>query len=171
LLIFANKARTAAASKAYETARFPTPAFAYRGSRQSERTGEVSAELAAAEKIPLAPDDPNATAQLAYQLLLDRCGANLATAKKLQKYRTAFVSRGAPWVISGSTIQLGARQFKGPAGAPPIDWTRALPAWSLFTRRSCAPMSKRRSTPKNRDHPADRLSPEERALIEPQETK
>jgi len=179
---FAEQSRaTAAALKAYEQlARFPEhAAFAYRGiQRQSERTGEVSAQLAAAEKISaLAPDDPNATAQLAYlNLLLETdVEANLATAKKLaEKYpnRLSFRVAAALGYLRQHDPSSALAQFKGPAGAPPIDWTRALPAWSAVYAAVL------RANDRNDEArqmigtiPLDRLSPEERALIEPQETK
>src|ERR1700693_469889 len=137
LLFVANLAEhshaTAAALKAYEQlAKFPEhAAFAYRGiQRQSQLTGEVSAQLAAAEKISsLAPGDPDAAAQLAYlNLLLETdVEANLATAKKLaEKYpnRLSFRVTAALGYLRHHDAGSALAQFIAPA---PIYWEGGQP--------------------------------------------
>jgi hypothetical protein len=165
---------TATALKAYEQlARFPEhAAFAYRGiQRQSQLTGEVSAQLAAAEKISaLAPDDPDAAAQLAYlNLLLETdVEANLATAKKLaEKYpnRLSFRVTAALGCLRHHDAGSALAQFKAPA---PIDWKRAQPAWrAVYAAVLLANDRNDEAREMIGTIPLDRLSPEERALLEP----
>jgi hypothetical protein len=165
---------TAAALKAYEQlAKFPEhAAFAYRGiQRQSQLTGEISAQLAAAEKISaLAPDDPDAAAQLAYlNLLLETdVEANLATAKKLaEKYpnRLSFRVTAALGYLRHHDAGLALAQFKAPA---PIDWKRAQPAWrAVYAAVLLANDRNDEAREMVGTIPLDRLSPEERALLEP----
>jgi hypothetical protein len=164
----------AAALKAYEQlAKFPEhAAFAYRGiQRQSQQTGEVSAQLAAAEKISaLAPDDPDAAAQLAYlNLLLETdVEANLATAKKLaEKYpnRLSFRVTAALGYLRHHDAGSALAQFKAPA---PIDWKRAQPAWrAVYAAALLANDRNDEAREMIGTIPLDRLSPEERALLEP----
>ena len=167
---------TATALKAYEQlARFPEhAAFAYRGiQRQSQRIGEVSAQLSAAEKISaLAPDDPDAAAQLAYlNLLLEtNVEANLATAKKLaEKYpnRLSFRVTAALGYLRQYDAGSALAQFKAPA---PIDWKRALPAWrAVYAATLLANNQSDAAREIIATIPLDRLSTEERALLEPSE--
>jgi len=169
---------TAAALKAYEQlAKFPEhAALAYRGiQRQSQQTGEVSAQLAAAEKISaLAPDDPDAADQLVYlNLLLETdVEANLATAKKLaEKYpnRLSFRVTAALGYLRHHDAGSALAQFKAPA---PIDWKRAQPAWrAVYAAVLLANDRNDEAREMIGTIPLDRLSPEERALLEPQETK
>ncbi|HEV3149164.1 MAG TPA: hypothetical protein VGZ24_10990 [Chthoniobacterales bacterium] len=164
----------AAALKAYEQlAKFPEhAAFAYRGiQRQSQQTGEVSAQLAAAEKISaLAPDDPDAAAQLAYlNLLLETdVEANLATAKKLaEKYpnRLSFRVTAALGYLRHHDAGSALAQFKAPA---PIDWKRAQPAWrAVYAAALLANDRNDEAREMIGTIPLDHLSPEERALLEP----
>jgi len=165
---------TAAALKAYEQlAKFPEhAAFAYRGiQRQSQQTGEVSVQLAAAEKISaLAPDDPDAAAQLAYlNLLLETdVEANLATANKLAgKYpnRLSFRVTAALGYLRNHDAGSALAQFKAPA---PIDWKRAQPAWcAVYAAVLLANGRNDEAREMIGTIPLDRLSPEERALLEP----
>lgn len=165
---------TATALKAYEQlAKFPEHAvFAYRGiQQQSQLTGEVSAQLAAAEKISaLAPEDPDATAQLAYlNLLLETdVEANLATAKKLaEKYpnRLSFRVTAALGYLRHHDAGSALAQFNAPA---PIDWKRAQPAWrAVYAAVLLANDRNDEAREMIGTVPLDRLSPEERALLEP----
>ena len=165
---------TAAALKAYEQlAKFPEhAALAYRGiQRQSQQTGEVSAQLAAAEKISaLAPDDPDAADQLAYlNLLLETdVEANLATAKKLaEKYpnRLSFRVTAALGYLRQHDAGSALAQFKAPA---PIDWKRAQPAWrAVYAAVLLANDRNDEAREMITTIPLDRLNPEERALLEP----
>jgi hypothetical protein len=165
---------TAAALKAYEQlAKFPEhAAFAYRGiQRQSQLTGEVSAQLAAAEKISaLAPGDPDAAAQLAYlNLLLETdVEANLATAKRLaEKYpnRLSFRVTAALGYLRHHDAGSALAQFKASA---PIDWKRAQPAWrAVYAAVLLANDRNEEAREMIGTIALDRLSPEERALIEP----
>ena len=165
---------TAAVLKAFEQlARFPEhAAFAYHGiQRQSQQTGEVSAQLAAAEKISaLAPEDPDAAAQLAYlNLLLETdVEANLATAKKLaEKYpnRLSFRVTAALGYLRHHAAGSALAQFKAPA---PIDWKRAQPAWrAVYAAVLLANDRNDEAREMIATIPLDRLSPEERALLEP----
>jgi hypothetical protein len=170
---------TAAALKAYEQlAKFPEhAAFAYRGiQRQSQLTGEVSAQLAAAEKISaLAPDDPDAADQLSYlNLLLETdVEANLATAKKLaEKYpnRLSFRVTAALGYLRHHDAGSALAQFKAPA---PIDWKRAQPAWrAVYAAVLLANDRNDEAREMIGTIPLDRLGPEERALLDPsQEAK
>ena len=165
---------TAAALKAYEQlAKFPEHAvFAYRGiQQQNQLTGDVSAQRAAAEKISaLAPEDPDATAQLAYlNLLLETdVEANLATAKKLaEKYpnRLSFRVTAALGYLRHHDAGSALAQFKAPA---PIDWKRAQPAWrAVYAAALLANDRNDEAREMIGTIPLDRLSPEERALLEP----
>jgi hypothetical protein len=172
---FAERSHAAAAAlKAYEQlAKFPEhAAFAYRRiQRQSQQTGEVSAQLAAAEKISaLAPDDPDAAAQLAYlNLLLETdVEANLATAKKLaEKYpnRLSFRVTAALGYLRHHDAGSALAQFKAPA---PIDWKRAQPAWrAVYAAALLANDRNDEARGMIGTIPLDHLSPEERALLEP----
>jgi hypothetical protein len=171
---FAEQSRaTAAALKAYEQlAKFPAhEAFAYRGiQRQSQRSGDVSLQLVAAKKIfALTPDDPDATAQVAYLNLLLKTDidANLATAKKLvEKYpnRLSFRVATALGYLRQHDARAALAQFNGPA---PIDWKRALPAWrAVYAAALRANDQNEEANQMIRAIPLDRLSPEERGLIE-----
>jgi hypothetical protein len=176
---FAEQSRaTSAALKAYEQlAKFPEHApFAYRGiQRQAQRTGDVSVQLDAAKKISaLAPDDPDAAAELAYlNLLLETdIEANLATAKKLaEKYpnRLSFRVAAALGYLRQHNPSAALAQFQAPV---PIDWKQTLPAWrAVYTAALRANDRNEEARKMIVTIPLDRLNPEERALIEPQEVK
>ena len=167
---------TAAALKAYEQlARFPEHAdFAYRGlQRVSQKTGETAAQRTAMSKISArAPDDPNATDQLAYlNLLLDEdVDKNFAIAKKLtEQYpnRLSYRVTTALGYLRRHDPASALAQFKAPV---PIDWKRTLPAWRAVYAASLLAGDR---TDEARDIiatiPRDRLNPQERELIEPTE--
>jgi hypothetical protein len=170
---------TAAALKAYEQlARFPEHAdFAYRGiQRVSQKTGETAAQRAAMSKISVrAPDDPNATDQLAYLNLLlgEDVDKNFAVAKKLtEQYpnRLSYRVTTALGYLRRHDPASALAQFKAPA---PIDWKRTLPAWRAVYAAALLASDR---TDEARDIiatiPRDRLNPQERELIEPtEETK
>jgi hypothetical protein len=168
---------TAVALKAYDQlAKFPEQAaFAYRGTqRLSARTGELSVQRAAAEKIAaLAPDDPNATAQAAYLNLLvgvdiDR---NVAIAKTLaEKHpdRLSFRVAAALGYLRQHDPGLALAQFKGPPNAPPIEWQKTPPAWrAVYAAVLLANDQTDAALDIIRTISLDKLSLKERALIEP----
>jgi hypothetical protein len=163
----------AAALKAYgQLARFPEHApIAYRGAeRVSQKTGDAAVERAAAEKIAAsAPEDPNAADQLAYlNLLLENdIEKNLATAKRLaEKYpsRLSYRVTAALGYLREHDPGSALAQFKGPA---PIDWKRTQPAWRAVYAATL--MANERSDEAREiivTIPVERLSAQERALIE-----
>ena len=172
---------SAAALKAYEQlARFPDQApFAYRGAqRVGQKIGEASTQRSATEKISaLAPDDPNAADQLVYlNLLLDEdVEKNLAAAKRfVEKYpdRLSFRVTAALGYLRQHDPGSALAQFKGPPNAPPIEWNRTPPAWrAVYAAALLANDQNQAAHEIIATIPRDRLSPQERALIEPQEAK
>ena len=171
---FAEQSRaTAAALKAYDQlARFPEhAAWAYRGmQRLSSQTGDVSVQRAAAEKISaLNREDPNAADQLAYLNLLMRSDVdrNVVTAKTLaQKYpdRLSFRVTAALGFLRQHDPGLALAQFKG----PPIEWQKAPAAWrAIYAATLLGNDQADAAREIIATIPRDKLSPEERALIEP----
>ena len=168
---------SAAALKAYEQlARFPEQAsFAYHGTeRVTQRIGEPSTQRSAAEKISaLAPDDPNAADQVVYlNLLLGQDPEkNLAVAKRfVEKYpdRLSFRVTAALGYLRQHDPGSALAQFKTPANAPPIEWNRTLPAWrAVYAAALLANDQNDAAREMIAAIPLDRLSPQERALIEP----
>ena len=173
---FAEQSRaTAPALNAYEQlARFPEQAdLAYRGiQRASQRSGDAAMARSAAEKIANAsPEDPNASAQLAYlNLLLDTdVDPNFATAKKLAEkypnrlwYRVTLALGYLRRHDAGSALA----QFNGPA---PIDWKRTLPAWrAVYAATLLTNDRKDEAQAIIATIPKDQLTEQERELIEAQ---
>jgi tetratricopeptide (TPR) repeat protein len=164
---------TAVALKAYDQlAKFPEhAAFAYRGTqRLSAQTGELSVQRAAAEKIStLNPDDPNAADQLAYLNLLmgSDIDKNAANARKLaEKYpdRLSFRVTAALGFLRQHDPGLALAQFKG----PPIEWQKAPPAWrAVYAATLLANDQADAAREIIATIPRDKLSPEERTLIQP----
>src|ERR1700736_903700 len=171
---FAEQSRaTAAALKAYEQlARFPEHAdLAYRGiQRVSQKSGETTAQRAAMSKISArSPDDPNAADQLAYLSLLlgEDVDKNLAIAKKLtEQYpnRLSYRVTTALGYLRQHDPASALAQFKAPA---PIDWKRTLPAWrAVYAAALFANDRNEEARDIIATIPRDRLSPQERELIE-----
>jgi hypothetical protein len=171
---FAEQSDAAAAAlKAYgQLARFPEHArVAYRGTeRVSEKTGDASTQRLAAEKIAAsAPEDPNAADQLAYLnlLLVHDVDANLGTAKRLtEKYpsRLSYRVTAALGYLRQHDAGSALAQFNAPA---PIDWKRTLPAWrAVYAATLLANDRNDEAREMIATIPLDRLSPQERALIE-----
>lgn len=164
------------ALKAYDQlAKYPEHAdFAYRATqRMSARTGDVAVQRAAAEKIAAhAADDPNAAAQLAYLNLLTGkdVDANLAIAKALvEKYpdRLSYRVAAALGFLRQHDPGLALAQFKGPAGAPPIEWPKTPPPWrAVYAATLLANEQSDAAREIIAGIPTDKLTPEERALIE-----
>lgn len=174
---FAEQSRATAASlKAYEQlARFPEHAdLAYRGiQRVTQKTGETAAQRAAMSKISTrAPDDPNATDQLAYLNLLlgEDVDKNFAAAKKLtEQYpnRLSYRVTTALGYLRRHDPASALAQFKAPA---PIDWKRTLPAWrAVYAAALLASDRNDEARDIIATIPRDRLNPQERELIEPTE--
>jgi hypothetical protein len=175
---FAEQSRAGAvAVKAYEQlARFPEHAsFAYRGiERAGGKSGELATQRAAAEKVSaLAPNDPNSIAQFAYLNLLMGLdvGDNLAKANELvKKYpdRLSFRVTAALGYLRQHDAGSALAQFKGPANAPPIEWSKTSPQWRAVY---AACLLANDQTDKARQIiatiPTDSLNAEERALITP----
>ena len=164
---------TAAALKAYEQlARFPEQAdLANRGTQRiSQKSGETTIQRAAMAKISArAPEDPNATDQLAYlSLLLDEdVDKNFAVAKKLaEQYPNRLSYR--------VTTALGYLRLHDPGSAlaqfnapMPIDWKRTLPAWrAVYAAALLASDRNEEARDIIATIPRDRLNPQERKLIE-----
>lgn len=162
----------AVALKAYDQlAKFPEhAAFAYRGiERLSARTGDISIQRAAAEKIAaLNRDDPNAADQLAYLNLLagSDIDANVATAKNLaEKYpdRLSFRVTAALGFLRKHDPGGALAQFKG----PPIEWRKTSPAWrTVYAATLLANDQADAAHEIIATIPRDKLSREERELIE-----
>lgn len=165
---------TAAALKAYDQlAKIPEQAaLAYRATqRLSARGTDLSVQRAAAEKIAsLAPDDPNARNQLVYLNLLlgSDIDSNFETAKTLaEKFpdRLSFRVTAALGYLRKHDPGPALTQFKG----PPIEWQKTPPAWravyaaTLLANEQPGPAREIIAT-----IPVDKLSPEERALIQPE---
>ena len=174
---FAERSRAhAVALKAYEQlVKIPEhAAFAYRRIQQlSDRASDLSVQRAAAEKVSsIARDDPNAIAQLSYVNLLagKEVEQNTATARQLvQKYpdRLSYRVTAALGLLRQHDPGLALEQFKGPAGAPPIDWTKTPPAWrAVYAAALLANEQTAAAREIVNTIPLDQLSPEERALIE-----
>jgi hypothetical protein len=165
---------SAAALKAYEQlARFPEhAALAYRGTqRVSEKIGEARAQRSATAKIAaLVPDDPNAADQLAYLNLLlnDDVEKNFALAKNLaDKYpnRLSYRVTAALGYLRQHNAGSALAQFNAPV---PIDWTRTQPAWrAVYAATLLANDRNDEARKMIATIPRDRLSAQERALIEP----
>jgi hypothetical protein len=166
----------AVALKAYEQlAKSPDhAALAYRGiERLSGEPGDTMVQRAAAEKIKaLTGNEPNAVAQLSYINLLagNDVETNAATAKQLvQEHpdRVSFRVIAALGYLRQHEPGLALEQFKGPAGAPPIDWNKTPAAWRAIYG---AVLQANDQTDAARDIirtiPMNQLSAEERALIE-----
>jgi len=165
---------TAAALKAYEQlARFPEQTdLAYRGTqRVSQKSGETTTQRAAMSKISArAPEDPNAIDQLAYLNLLlgEDVDKNFAVAKKLaEQYpnRLSYRVTTALGYLRRHDAASALAQFKAPA---PIDWKRTLPAWrAVYAAALLASDRNEEARDIIATIPRDRLSPQERELIEP----
>jgi len=173
---FAEQSRApAVALKAYDQlAKFPEHAsFAYRGTeRLSGRAGDLAIQRAAAEKINnVARGDPNATAQLAYLNLLAGMDveSNTGAAKALvQKYpdRLLFRVTAALGFLRQHDIGQALEQFKGPPGAPPIEWSKTPPSWrAVYAAVLLADEQSSAAQDIIKTIPVNQLSAEERALI------
>jgi hypothetical protein len=162
----------AAALKAYDQlAKIPAHAvLAYRGTqRLSARGNDVAVQRAAAEKIAhLAPDDPNASNQLAYlNLLLGRnLDSNFEAAKtQAEKFpdRLSFRVTAALGYLRKHDPGMALAQFKG----PPIEWLKTPPAWrAVYAATLLANEQAGAAREIIVTIPMDKLSPEERALIQ-----
>jgi hypothetical protein len=168
---------TTAAIKAYDQlSRFPEQAdIAYRGiQRVSQKTGETTTQRAAMSKIVArSPDDPNAADQLAYLNLLlnEDVDKNFAVAKKLaEQYpnRLAYRVTVALGYLRQHDAASALTQFQAPA---PIDWKRTLPAWrAVYAGALLASDRNDEAAEILKTIPRDRLSPQERELIEEQQS-
>jgi len=166
---------SATALKAFDQlAKFPDhSAFAYRGlERLSGRSKDLAVQRGAAERIKnLTGDNPNAAAQLAYVDLLagKDVETNTALARKLvQEHsdRIAFRVTAALGFLRQHDPGQALEQFKGPAGAPPIDWSKTPPNWrAVYAAVLVANEQANAAHEIIRTIPVDQLSPEERALI------
>jgi hypothetical protein len=175
---FAEQNRVAdVALKAYEQlSRFPEhAAFAYRGiERAGGKSGELTTQRAAAEKISaLSPNDPNSIAQLTYLNLLIGLDvpANLAKATELvKKYpeRLSFRVTAALGYLRQHDAGTALAQFKGPANAPPIEWSKTPPAWrAVYAAALLSNDQPDKARQIIATIPADSLNAEERVLITP----
>jgi hypothetical protein len=146
--------------------------------RLSAQGSDALVQQSAAEKIAtLAPDDPNAADQLAYlNLLLGKdVEKNFATAKTLaEKYpnRLSYRVTAALGYLRKHDPGIALAQFKGPTGAPPIEWPKTPPAWRAVY---AATLLENEQADAAHDIiatiPLDKLSREERALLEMGEQK
>ncbi len=173
---FAEQSRAPeVALKAYDQlAKFPDYAsFAYLGAqRLSVRQGDLGLQRAAAEKIAaLAPNDPNAVDQLAYLDLLAgrKVDENLAVAAQLvEKHpeRLSFRVTAALGYLRKRDPGLAFAQFKGPAGAPPIEWENTPMAWrAVYAATLIANDDSDAAQGIIKTIAPDKLRPEERELI------
>lgn len=175
---FAEQSRAnAIALKAYDQlAKLPQHAgTAFRATqRLSATTGDASVQRLAAEKIAaLAPDDPNAADQLAYLSLLTNSDVdtNFEKAKSLaEKFpnRLSFRVAAALGYLRKHDPGLALAQFKGPTDAPPIEWPKTPPAWrAVYAATLQANEQAAAAAEMAKTIPRDKLSPQERELIEP----
>lgn len=175
---FAEQSHASAiALKAYEQlARIPQQALdAFRATqRLSGKAGDEAVQRSAAEKIAtLAPNDPNAVGQLAYlNLLANRdIDANCEKAKELTtKYpnRLSFRVAAALGYLRKHDPGQALAQFKGPEGAPPIDWLRTPPNWrAVYVAVLLENEQNDVARQIMQTIPVDRLTPQEKALIQP----
>ncbi|HEY2125213.1 MAG TPA: hypothetical protein VGG94_07090, partial [Chthoniobacterales bacterium] len=167
----------AVALKAYEQlAKIPQFAVpAYRATqRLSAKAGDTAVQRSAAEKIAgLAPDDPNAMNQLVYLKLLAgaEVAENFEKAKSLaEKFpdRLAFRVTAALGYLRQHDPGMALAQFKGPPGAPPVDWQRTPPAWrAVYAATLLANEQAAAAAEIIKTIPRSGLTPDERKLIEP----
>jgi hypothetical protein len=167
----------AVALKAYEQlSRIPQQAMeAFRATqRLSGQAGDETVQRSAAEKIAtLAPNDPNAVGQLTYLKLLasSDVDANFEKAKELAaKYpeRLSFRVTAALGYLRKHDPGPALAQFKGPEGAPPIDWTRTPPNWrAVYVAVLLANEQNEAARQIVQTIPMDRLTPQEKVLIQP----
>jgi hypothetical protein len=167
----------AAALKAYDQlAKIPQHAVtAYRATqRLSAMSGDAAVQRSAAEKIAaLAPNDPNAIDQLAYVNLLNGgdLDKNFETAIKLAGQfpdRLAFRVTAALGYLRKHDPGMALAQFKGPPGAPPIEWEKTPPAWrAVYAASLTANEQGDAAQGIIKTIARDKLSPAERELIEP----
>jgi hypothetical protein len=167
----------ATALKAYEQlARIPEQAvIAFHATqRLSAQSGDLPVQRAAAEKIAtLSPDDPNARDHLAYLNLLmgGDIEANFEMARDLaEKFpdRLSYRVTAALGYLRKHDPGMALAQFKGPAGAPPIEWEKTPPSWrAVYAATLQANEQSELARAIIATIPADKLSPEERKLIEP----
>ena len=166
----------AVALKVYEQlARIPQQTMeAFRATqRLSGRTGDEAVQRSAAERIAtLAPNDPNAADQLAYLNLLaaNDVEANFEKAKQLaEKYpdRLSFRVTAALGFLRMHDPGPALAQFKGPAGAPPIDWARTPPNWrAVYAAALVANEQPDAAKQILQTIPVDQLTPKEKELIQ-----
>jgi tetratricopeptide (TPR) repeat protein len=142
--------------------------------RLSANTADASVQRAAAEKIAaLAQNDPNTAAQLAYLNLLvgTDVDTNFQKAKALaEKYpdRLSYRVTAALGYLRKHDPGPALAQFKGPPGAPPIDWPKTPPGWrAVYAATLLANEEAGAAEEIIKTIPRDQLSPQERALIEP----
>lgn len=175
---FAEQSRAhAIALKAYDQlAKLPQHAgTAYRATQRLSATiGDASVQRSAAEKIvAAAPDDPNAADQLAYLNLLTNSDldTNFEKAKSLaEKFpdRLSFRVTAALGYLRKRDPGLALAQFKGPSDTPPIAWPKTPPAWrAVYAATLQANEQPEAAAEIAKTIPRDKLSPQERELIEP----
>jgi hypothetical protein len=173
---FAEQSRAnAVALKAYDQlAKYPEHAdFALRQTALlSVAANEADVQRLAAQKIAVRqPDDPNAAAQLAYLNLLARVDVDLnaAAAKSLvAKYpdRLSYRVAAALGCLRKNDPAGALAQFKV-EGAPPIEWQKTPPNWrAVYAAALRANQQENAAREIIATVPKDKLSPEERALIE-----
>jgi hypothetical protein len=175
---FAEQSKApAVALKAYDQlAKFPEHAgFALRGTERltGEHGGDLTVQRAAAEKLKnMARNDPNAAAQLAYVNLLAGIDveANTSAAKAMvQKYpdRLSFRVTAALGFLRQHDVGQALDQFKGPPGAPPIEWSKTPPSWrAVYAAVLLANEQPDAAREIIKTIPVNQLSAEEKALIE-----
>lgn len=159
------------AQKAYEQlARFPEhAAFAYRGSqRMTGEDADANAARAIAQKVAATSvDDSNAQDQLAYLNLLlgAEIDANLAEAQRRvaqHPTRLSFRVTAALAFLRKHDASSALAQFKG----PPIDWSRAPPAWrAVYAAALAANDDAEAAQQIVATIPLERLNKQERELI------
>ena len=160
-----------------QLARFPEQAaFAYSALQfVAQRAGDTRSQRLAAEKmVILRDDDPNTRAQLVYlNILTDNdVAANLEKAMQLSvsKYpnRIAFRVAAALGLLKTNDTTGAAAQLVGPAGAPPIEWSRTDPSWrAVYVAVLLANGKHDEARAIASKIPDDRLRPEERAPVAP----
>jgi hypothetical protein len=176
---FAEQSHTpSVALKAYDQlTKFPEHSdYAFRRTQMlSARTGDINVQRSAAEKIATrAPEDPNAAAQLVYLNLLTNTEVekNLDLAKGLvQRFpdRLSYRIAAAVGYLRMHDPAQALAQVKGPPGSPPIDWEKTPPNWrAVYAATLNANEQQDAARQIIATIPKDRLTAEERALIDTQ---
>ncbi len=141
--------------------------------RLSAMNADTAVQRDAAEKVAnLSPNDLNAADQLAYlNLLLNRdVRGNFEKAKAIalkDPTRLSYRVTAALGYLRVNDPGPALAQFQPPAGGPPIAWENTPPGWrAVYAATLIANEKAQEADEILKNLPRDRLSPEEKQLIE-----